>query len=231
MNQKIIFLALFGFFFCVSIKMGHAQAIISTAISPTNPTVGDSVFLDIESMLTSGGCGINGYTTNVNGTSITTEVCYNQGLLAVICNHRDTLYLGNNFTVGNNTLTIWAKSTGSLSDSLCDLSGPSFDSVVVNFTVDIGNGVPDYKPENQFGIYPSLIHGDVFLKINGKVLTEGKMEWLDSKGLVVKSLDFKSLGNNSRLPVDVSGLKPGVYLVRFLPVGQAATIQKVLILE
>ncbi|MCB9230647.1 MAG: T9SS type A sorting domain-containing protein [Bacteroidia bacterium] len=208
----------------------RAQAIQNAVIFPASHTVGDSVFLDVEAMLTSSDCWVEGKSLTITANQVNLIACYNSGLLTAICNRRDTFFLGNSFSAGNYNLRFIARAGFDPGDSLCTQSGSAFDTIDLAFTVDVANSLSHDLKTPRFQIFPSMITGNAFLKSNGSTGGKIQLEWRNLNGQLVKKMSLNSLQGQKSIPLELANLKPGIYLVNILPEGKPGLVQKIVIM-
>jgi hypothetical protein len=88
------------------------------------------------------------------------------------------------------------------------------DTVVVTFDACLNTGSPE-MPGNDLLIYPNPANERVSISFKNPFGSEALISLIDQRGLTIKSERISEISGEVKHEWDISGLKPGIYLIIF----------------
>jgi len=220
--KKILFtLSLMSLMFqTVYAQFGSISQVI---VTPSNPTMNDSIYFYVNEMFTTSGCMLSSSNINVSGNQVAASALHCLGPFTAICNAVDTFVIAP-LPDGNYTFTMALSSGISVGPLPCS-PGIIPDTVVsVNFTVGTITGIQDvYNYDQLLEVYPNPSNGKLAIQLENR--EKGySIQVVSIDGRIVKELVM-------RKRKEIINLNRGIYFLRLIEDGKVLTTKKVVVVE
>jgi type IX secretion system substrate protein len=203
--KRIPFLFTLVAFVCLSLN-SSAQWIDSFIVTPSNPTIGDTIIVYANVSFPSGGCEEKVVTHSVLGQQVLGNSLHCLGVLSVICSTTDTFKI-NPLPAGIYTFVLQLNAGQSPAPCTPGINPGPVDSV--SFTVSPTVSLNEvYKSE--IIIFPNPTSSSIQLNLDSNVSLPVYAEVYSTGGKLILRQKINSFNQK----VDISGLAGGQYIVR-----------------
>ena len=177
----------------------------SVTLLPANPNNLDNVKVEIYTTLNYSPCTLVSSLNSIPNDTVYVYAYYQTGMLAALCNSRDTIDIGQiPCHVRGMSVTVF-ESGGT--------SGSATHILPLNITCT-GVGVESYESTYSFSLYPNPASKQLSIKLNGRLsapLRVTILNMLGEKIMPAMEIDPAKLSENT---IDIASLAKGLYLVK-----------------
>ena len=209
-NRTLLRFLIAGLALCSTQAFAQLPAIDSLKLIPANPTSNDVLKVVCYTTFPSGSCSVNHIHSEQQGNNILLMLDYTVGAASYICNSVDTILIDNPGAGSFQLITTIAMNEQDIIEDIDSL----------NFTVDPFLGIPEFG-SNNFITYPNPFENELHFKTNFAVESL-KIHTISGQKVLLK----ESVSNT--LPIDVSNLEPGIYLITLIDNGGNKFTQRII---
>lgn len=199
-STKINQFLISGLIFFSQQAFGQAGGIDSLKITPQNALATDEIKVICYSTFSHGGCGLVTHSVTFQGNQITLNLEYEIGFLTYICNSVDTISLGN-LAAGDYQLH---------ANLMVQPMEEIVDTDTASFSIDNPLSLEDETHPENLEVYPNPFNQEVQIK------TTAVIEEIEISAISGQNVVLKQTLNALDKTIDLSDLKPGIYLLTAL---------------